>query len=151
MKRPFWIVILIGFLTLLALYSGSSRPPRETRIEDLVVSPNTFDNKEVLVSGRVIGSPIYEDGTVEIIIGFQRGNEAVLLIVNSSLLNTIPKQGDLVAAKGLFTASESQFHIDVYLIHVRTVWSERFIFLRSFAAIPLILYFIRQGWDLVRV
>ena len=150
-RRTIWILSLIGLLTLLALYSGATRPSRDTQIEDLYSSPKSFDKQEVYVSGRVIGSPIYGNGTVKIIIESKRGDETVLLIVNPSQLNTIPKQGDGVEAKGLFIASEEQTHVEVSVAHVRTVWGERFIFIRSFAAIPLIYYLTRKGWDLVRV
>lgn len=151
MKRPIWIMILIIFLTILMVYSGARRPPRETRMYDLVNNPSSFDNQEVLVSGRVIETINHENGTTDITIGSGRKNEVVLLVVNTTELNIMPKKWDSIESIGKFHNSESHPHIKVTDIHVRTRWGQRLIYLRSIAAIPLILYFIRQNRDLLRV
>lgn len=151
MKKPIWILSLIGLLTLLAFYSDFSLSPREIQISDLVDNPKTFEKKVVYANGRVIESPIYENDTIKFTIVSTKGDETILLVTNPSQLNKIPRQGDLVIVKGLLVVSESQTHIEVYETHIRTIWGERSILLRSFAAIPLICYFIRQGWGLLRV
>ncbi|MFX0199954.1 MAG: hypothetical protein ACFFCW_27855 [Candidatus Hodarchaeota archaeon] len=151
MKKLIWILSLIGLLTLLAFYSDFSLSPREIKISDLVDNTSAFENKVVYANGHVIGSPIYENDTVKFTIVSTKGDETIILVTIPSQLKKIPKQGDLVIVKGLLVVSESQTHIEVYEVHIRTIWSERSILLRSFAAIPLICYFIRQGWDLLRV
>jgi len=151
MKKPILILSLIGLLTLLAIYSDFSLSPREIQISDLVEKTNTFEKKVVYAEGRVIGSPIYDNDTVKFTIVSTKGDETILLVTISSQLNKIPREGDLVTVKGLLVVSESQTYIEVYEAQIRTIWDERSIYLRSFAAIPLICYFIRQGWGLLRV
>jgi len=131
-------------------YSGDARPPRETRLNDLVTNPIEFDKKDVLVSGYTTETSFPDKDTIEIIIDSKNEKYTILLRLDPSLLNKIPEQGDRIEAKGVFTISGAQPHVEVNLIHVRTTWGQRFILIRSLAAIPLILYFIRQGWGLVR-
>ncbi len=151
MKKPIWILSLIGLLTLLAVYSDFSLSPREIQIPDLVDNTNTFEKKVIYAEGRVIGFPIFENDTVKFTIESKKGDKTILLVSIPSQLNKIPRQGDLVTIKGLLVVSESQTHIEVYNAHIRTIWDERSILFRSFVAIPLICYFIRQGWGLLRV
>lgn len=151
MKKPICILSLIVLLTLLAFYSDFSLSPRDIQISDLVYNTNKYEMEVVYAEGRVIGSPIYENDTVKFTIVSTKGDETILLVKIPSQLNKFPRQGDLVTVKGLLVVSESQTHIEVYEAQIRTIWDERSILLRSFAAIPLICYFIRQGWSLLRV
>jgi len=151
MRKTTGILIVTGFLLLLMVYSGEARPPRGTRLYDLVTNPSEFDNKEVLVAGHVTELLFSDNSTVEIRISSNGGKYEILLILDPALLNTIPNQGDSIEAKGFFTISGVQPHVEVKLIHVRTTWGQYFIYIRSIVAIPVILYYLRQGWDLVRV
>lgn len=150
MRRKIGISIITAMLILLMFYSGATRPSRETRLYDLKTNPNDFEDRDVFVTGTVSRSSLFDNDTVDVFISSESGKYGVLLSVDPSLLNVMPKQGDTVEAKGRFTISGAQPHIEVNLIHVRTTWGQRFIYLRSLIAIPIILYSIRQGWDLVR-
>ncbi|MFQ6123504.1 MAG: hypothetical protein ACE5R6_02725 [Candidatus Heimdallarchaeota archaeon] len=151
MKNRIWILSLIGLLTLLAFYSDFSLSPREIEISDLVNNTKSYENTVIYAEGRVKESPIYEDDTLKYTIVSTKGDETILLITIPSQLNKMPRKGDLVTVKGFLVVSESQTYIEVYEAHIRTIWDERSILIRSFAAIPLLCYFIRQGWGLLRV
>ncbi|MFX0205242.1 MAG: hypothetical protein ACFFDT_04605 [Candidatus Hodarchaeota archaeon] len=151
MKKPILILSLIGLLTLLAVYCDFSLSPREIKISDLIDNTNKFEKKVVYMEGRVIGSPIFENDTVKITIVSTKEDKTNLLVIIPSQLNKIPRRGDLVTIKGILVVSESQTHIEVYEVQIRTIWDERSIYFRSFVAIPLICYFIRQGRGLLRV
>jgi len=140
----------MGLLAILIYFSGSTLTSNEAQIDDLTSNPQIYDNTEVLVTGHVIGSPVYENDTAKIVIESSRGNK-IILIINSSLLNIYPNQDDIIFAKGIYSASEPTSYINIYLVHVRTKWGQRFILLRSILAIPIIVFFIRKSRDLVRI
>ena len=140
----------MGLLAILIYFSGSTLTSNEAQIDDLTSNPQIYDNTEVLVTGHVIGSPVYENDTAKIVIESSRGNK-IILIMNSSLLNIYPNQDDIIFAKGIYSASEPTSYINIYLVHVRTKWGQRFILLRSILAIPIIIFFLRKSWDLVRI
>lgn len=140
----------MGLLAILIYFSGSTLTSNEAQIDDLTSNPQIYDNTEVLVTGHVIGSPVYENDTAKIVIESSRGNK-IILIMNSSLLNIYPNQDDIIFAKGIYSASEPTSYINIYLVHVRTKWGQRFILLRSILAIPIIIFFLRKSRDLVRI
>lgn len=140
----------MGLLAILIYFSGSTLTSNEAQIDDLTSNPQIYDNTEVLVTGHVIGSPVYENDTAKIVIESSRGSE-IVLIINSSLLNIYPNQGDIIYAKGIYSVSEPTSYINIYLVHVRTKWGQRFILLRSILAIPIIIFFLRKSRDLVRI
>ena len=140
----------MGLLAILIYFSGSTLTSNEAQIDDLTSNPQIYDNTEVLVTGYVIGSPVYENDTAKIVIESNRGSK-IVLIINSSLLNIYPNQDDIIYAKGIYSVSEPTSYINIYLIHVRTKWGQQLIFLRSVVAIPIIVFFIHKTWDLVRI
>ncbi len=140
----------MGLLAILIYFSGSILTNNETQIGELTSNPKKYDKTEVLVTGYVIGSPVYENDTAKIVIESSRGNK-IILIMNSSLLNIYPNQDDIIFAKGIYSASEPTSYINIYLVHVRTKWGQRFILLRSILAIPIIIFFLRKSRDLVRI
>ncbi len=140
----------MGLLAILIYFSGSTLTSNEAQIDDLTSNPQIYDNTEVLVTGHVIGSPVYENDTAKIVIESSRGNK-IILIMNSSLLNIYPNQDDIIFAKGIYSASEPTSYINIYLVHVRTKWGQRFILLRSILAIPIIVFFLSKSRDLVRI
>ena len=150
MKRTLCVSVLIGFLAILVYFSGSSLTYNGAQIDELTSNPFKYDNTEVLVTGYVIGSPVYDNDTAKIAIESSRGNK-IILIVNSSLLNIYPNQDDIIYAKGIYSVSEPISYITIDLVHVRTKWGQRFILFRSILAIPIIVFFLRKNWDLVRI
>lgn len=150
MKRALCASVLMGFLVILIYFSGSILTYNETQIDELTSNPQKYDNTEVLVTGYAIGSPVYENDTAKIVIESSRGSK-IVLIINSSLLNIYPNQDDIIYAKGIYSVSGSTSYININLVHVRTKLGQQLILLRSMVAIPIIVYFIRKIWDLVRI
>ncbi len=140
----------MGILVILIYFSGSILTNNETQIGELTSNPKKYDKTEVLVTGYVIGSPVYENDTAMIVIESSRGSK-IVLIINSSLLNIYPNQDDIIFAKGIYYDSEPTSYINIDLVHVRTKLGQQLILLRSVVAIPIIVFFIRKSWDLVRI
>lgn len=129
-KKPLLLKIV---LVALSIYSAAhiEKHPNDTYI---IKNYNMYEEKQVFLQATVLD---VEKNIDRYIINGKTTGTTYKILVKDNLLNRVPQTGDLIEFRAISHLSEG--YVIALEAYVRTSLEHKFLFVRSLAAIPIIV------------